>query len=44
MIKNFYLNNNISGASEYIMKEAHSRWLRDDENIDDITLIIVFLE
>ena len=44
MIKDYYMNNDISGAAEYLMKESTSRWMRDDDSVDDITLIIVFFE
>jgi hypothetical protein len=44
IIKDYYLSNDISGAAEHLMKESTSRWMKDDESVDDITLIIVFFE
>ena len=44
MIKDFYINNDISGAAEFLMKESTTRWMKDDESVDDITIIIVFFD
>jgi len=43
MIKPYYLNNDIAGAAEYIVKEATRRWIKEEEVIDDITLVLVYL-
>jgi len=43
IIKPYYLNNDIEGAAEYLVKESTRRWLKEEEVIDDITLILVFL-
>lgn len=44
IIKDYYLKDDISGAAEYLMKESTQRWLKDDDSVDDITLILVFFE
>ena len=43
MVKNFYLKDDIDGALFYVYKEASKKWILEEEVIDDITLIIVFL-
>jgi len=43
IIKDYYLKNDIAGASEYLVKESTKRWIKEEEVIDDITLILVFL-
>ena len=44
MIKDFYIQNDINGAINYIYNEASRRWIMEEEVIDDITVIIVFLK
>jgi hypothetical protein len=44
IIKDFYLNDDITGCCEYLHKEASKRWMKEEEVIDDITMIIVFFE
>jgi len=44
IMKEFYLKNDIVGCCEYLHKESSTRWMREEESIDDITLIVVFLE
>ena len=39
----FYLENDIEGAITYLYKEASKRWIMEEEVIDDITIILVFL-
>ena len=43
IIKDFYLENDIEGALTYLYKEASKRWIVEEEVIDDITIILVFL-
>ena len=43
IIKNFYLENDLEGALDYLYKESSKRWLNKEDIIDDITIIIVFL-
>ena len=43
IVKDFYLENDIEGALSYLYKEASKRWIMEEEVIDDITIILVFL-
>ena len=43
IVKDFYLNNDIKGALNFLYKEASKRWIMEEEIIDDITIILVFL-
>ena len=43
IVKDFYKENDIEGALTYLYKEASKRWIMEEEVIDDITIIIVFL-
>ena len=43
IVKEYYLQNNIEGAIEHLYNEASKRWLMEEEVIDDITVIIIFL-
>ena len=43
IVKNFYWNNDIKGAINYLYKEASKRWIIEEEIIDDITVTLVFL-
>ena len=44
IVKNYYLCNDMEGALSCLYKEASRRWIMEEEVIDDITIIIVFLE
>jgi serine/threonine protein phosphatase PrpC len=44
IIKNYYLKNNMDGCLEYLYKESSRRWISRENIIDDITIIIAFLE
>lgn len=43
MVAPFYLQNNPEGACDKLVKEAVAHWKKEDEVIDDITCIVVFL-
>ena len=43
IVKDFYKENDIEGALTYLYKEASKRWIMEEEIINDITIIIVFL-
>jgi len=43
IVKDFYLENNIDEALTYLYNEASKRWIMEEEIIDDITIILVFL-
>lgn len=42
MVAPYYERNSPSGACERVMREAVARWKKEDEVIDDITLVVVF--
>ena len=44
IVKNFYLENDILGAITFLYNEASRRWIMEEEVIDDITIIIIFLK
>ncbi len=39
-----YENNDAEGAADALVKEAHKRWTEEEDIIDDITCIVIFLE
>ena len=43
IVKDYYLQNNIEGAIDHLYNEASKRWIMDQEVIDDITIIVIFL-
>jgi len=43
IVKDYYLKDDIDGALSYLYKESSKRWIMEEEVIDDITLIIMFL-
>ena len=40
----FYLKKNAEGAAENLVREAFKIWKRDEDVIDDITCIVIFLD
>ena len=44
IIKGFYDKNDLKGCCEYLYQESSKRWLKEEEVIDDTTLILVFFE
>jgi len=44
IIKDYYLKDDIQGATEFLVKESSKRWVQEEEVIDDITIIMVFLD
>ena len=45
IVKEFYENDmDANGAVESLVKEAFSRWKREEDTVDDITAIVVFFE
>ena len=44
IVKDYYVKANYKGAMKHLYKEACNRWLDEEGEIDDITLIIIFLE
>jgi serine/threonine protein phosphatase PrpC len=44
IVKDYYIRNDINGAINFLYKESTKRWIINEEIIDDITLIIIFLK
>ena len=44
IISNFYDKNDIKGCCQFLYEESSKRWLKEEEVIDDTTLILVFFE
>ena len=44
IVKNFYLKKDAKGAINYLIKEASKRWINEQDIVDDITIILVFLD
>ena len=44
IIGKFYLNNNIEGCCEYLYIESRKRWIKEEEVVDDITMLLAFFE
>ena len=44
IIKDYYLNKDIVGCCEYLYELSREKWMKEEEVVDDITMILVFLE
>lgn len=44
IIGKFYFNNNIEGCCEFLYDESRKRWLKEEEVVDDITMLLVFFD
>ena len=44
IIKEYYLKNDMSGCCEYLYQESKKRWMKEEAVVDDITMILVFLD
>ena len=44
IIQKYYESNDLKGCCEYLYQESSKRWLKEEEVIDDTTLILVFFE
>ena len=44
MVYPFYLKNDLKGCCDYLYNESKKRWIKEEEVIDDITIILIFLE
>ena len=42
-VKEYYLKNDIEGAINFLYKESSKRWIMEEDVIDDITLIVIFM-
>lgn len=43
MVVNFWMKNDPEGAVDELVRVAVQRWKKEDEVIDDITCILIFL-
>ena len=43
IVKDFYLKDDVEGAVNCLYEESKKRWMMEEEIIDDITVIVVFL-
>ena len=44
IIKVYYFNKDIVGCCEYLYELSRDKWMKEEEVVDDITMILVFLE
>ena len=44
IIKDYYLSKDIVGCCEYLYELSRDKWMKEEEVVDDITMILVFLE
>ena len=44
IIGKFYLNNNIEGCCEFLYNESRKRWIKEEEVVDDITMLLAFFD
>ena len=44
IIQSYYESNDLKGCCEFLYQESSKRWLKEEEVIDDTTLILVFFE
>jgi len=44
IIGKYYFSNNIESCCKYLYNESRKRWIKEEEVVDDITLLLVFFE
>ena len=44
IVKEYYECNDMKGCCDFLYEISKERWLKEEEVIDDITLILVFFE
>ena len=44
MVAGFYESKNIDAACDKLVREAVKNWKRDDEVVDDITVVLLFFQ
>ena len=44
IIKDYYIKGDIVGCCEYLYELSREKWMNEEEVVDDITMILVFLE
>ena len=43
IIKPHYLNNSAEKAAEALIKESYKKWKQEENVVDDITCVVIFL-
>ena len=44
IVGKFYENNNIVECCDYLYEESRKRWLREEDVVDDITMLLIFFD
>ena len=44
MVLPFYIDNQPEAAANRLVREAHAKWKKEEEVVDDITVVVVFLD
>ena len=44
IIGKYYFSNNIESCCKYLYNESRKRWIKEEEVVDDITLLLVFFD
>ena len=44
MVLPFYIENQPEAAANKLVREAHAKWKQEEEVVDDITVVVVFLD
>lgn len=44
IVKDYYINDDIVGCCEYLYSLSSEKWMKEEEVIDDITMILVFFD
>ena len=44
IIGKFYINNDIENCCEFLYDESKKRWLKEEEVVDDITMLLIFFD
>ena len=44
IVKDYYIKDDMEACLNYLYKEATKRWIMEEEVIDDITVILIFLK
>ena len=44
IIKDYYINNDMKKCCEFLYLESKNRWIREEDVVDDITMILIFFD
>ena len=44
MVLPFYIENQPEAAANKLVREAHARWKHEEEVVDDITVVVIFID